>query len=447
MLAIIDGGIFPMKNQHFNWISVVGKKVQALAKQVILRFPAPLVPLRRWLRRWLFPHKISLCRIEGVVKGGDETLSLLCGAADGDKNYLLQLMFDGAARMTGLGQVRLRDVFCKTPAPEHQAALVLLETTPPLHEWRDDGSWFFIPTWVSGEVHLPLGERWRKNDTLQTIRRRIRKHGFELVVTRDEEHFKDFFHNMYMPYATRTYGSTARCHSYDEMWAKRKDCDLLLIQKKNQPGLFLAAQIIINEPTGPRMWSLGVRDGNKEYVREGALAALYHFSFGHLLKEGFTKVNLGWSRPFLKDGVLQFKKRLSQTVNAGRWQGFSLKISSLTPAVKSFLVNNPFIFLANGRLHGAVFAGTPLTLDKVTELDHEFFHPGMARLCIYHFGLDRGFEASCLLPDLAARVVLLPVTELISGNSDSGLHRVKNNSSSDPYPKPGRGDGILVGSA
>ena len=337
-------------------------------------------------------------------------------------------MFNGPARMTGLGRVRLRDVFCKAPAPEHQADLVLLDTTEPLHEWRDDGSWFFIPTWVAGEVYLPVGEKWRNKD----IRRRIRKHGFEYVVTRDEERFKDFYYNMYMPYATKTYGPTARCHSYDEMWVKRKDCDLLLIQKKNQPALFLTACVIIYEPTGPRMWSVGVRDGNREYVREGALAAAYHFSFEHLLKKGFTKVNMGWSRPFLKDGVLQFKKRLSQSVTAGRWQGFSLKVSSLTPAVKSFLVNNPFIFLANGRLHGAVFADTLLTLEKIMELDHDFFHPGMVRLCIYHFELNRSLEAACLPPELAARLELRPATELVSGELRPPLHHVKNHPSAEP---------------
>jgi len=68
----------------------------------MLWFATPLI----WLRRRVRPHKISLCRVEGNVNGGTETLSLLCGAVNQHKNYLLRLAFGGERRETGLGQVR-----------------------------------------------------------------------------------------------------------------------------------------------------------------------------------------------------------------------------------------------------------------------------------------------------------------------------------------------------
>jgi len=73
---------------------------------------------------------------------------------------------------------------------------------------------------------------------------------------------------------------------------------------------------------------------------EGVLGRHVYFCFEHLHKKGFTHVNMGGSRPFLRDGVLTFKRKYSQVITAGRWEGFSLKILSLTPAAKTFLMNN-----------------------------------------------------------------------------------------------------------
>jgi len=377
---------------------------------VIRRLAAPLI----WLRRRLRPHKVPVMRAEGPVAGGEHPLIMLCGAKQQDQAYLLELAFQKAVPQTELGPVALHRAY--HPAYGKNAGLVILETNPSLHAWLDDGSWFFIPAWVWGETKLPLTDAVRRSDTFRSIGRRNRKHGFEFEVTRDEERFKDFYHHMHVPYVTKIYGPKSYCRTYDEMWAQLGSFDLVLIRKQSQPGLALAGFFILYEPTGPRFWALGVRDGNEDYVSDGVIASLYLFCFDYFAQKGFNRVYMGGSRPFLRDGVLRSKKKLMQELLSRSWQGFALKVVSLTPATRLFLVNNPFIFIAKDRLHGAVFTEAPLTVETVCRLDHDFFHPGMSRLLLYFFEETGGFQVASLPPEVAARVEIRAADQAVSGH-------------------------------
>ncbi|HEV2693162.1 MAG TPA: hypothetical protein VG347_09735 [Verrucomicrobiae bacterium] len=389
------------------------RKFKARIWPTMLRLGWPLV----WLRRRLRPHKISLSRIEGVVARGEQPLTMVLGVMNQNRDYLLQLAFQKITREEGPSQVRLLDAFRPEYSRGKNAGMVILETNQPLHGWLDDGCWFFIPSWVSGQLSLPLPEKVLRNDTLRTIRRKIVKHGYEYEVASTEERFNDFYENLHVPYVTKVYGSTANCQPRGEVWEKSisEGFDLIWIRKKSEPDKYLAACLMVYEAAAPRIWSFGVRDGNEELVQEGVLSALYLFCFEHLLKNGFTQINMGGSRPFLRDGVLIFKKRLSQTVAHARWEGFSLKILELTPAVKVFLVNNPFIFFANGRMHGAVFTEAPLTVEAVEELHRTNFYRGLSKLVLYFFNRDERFQAASLPPELAARVEIRSAAEVVSG--------------------------------
>jgi hypothetical protein len=66
---------------------------------------------------------------------------------------------------------------------------------------------------------------------------------------------------------------------------------------------------------------------------------------------------------------------------------------SLTPASKSFLHNNPFIFKRDGHLYSAVFAdgGRAFSPAEIQEMSKEYFHEGLSGMTLY-----------CLPPDGAA---------------------------------------------
>jgi hypothetical protein len=403
-----------MKSPLARRFKTARQKIKMLVWPALLRLAWPVV----WLRRRLRPHKISLSRVEGVIGGDGCPLAVLCGAVKQNKDYLLQLLFSSVTRETELGTVRLLDAFRPEFSRGKDFGLVVLETNQSLHGWLDDGGWFFIPCWVTGMVRLPLTEKVGRSDTLRTIKRKIRKHGFEYAVSRTEAQFKDFYENLHVPHISKIYGPAAFCQTYAEMWAKcaGEGFDLVLVRKQSRPDLVVAGCLILYEAAGPRLWALGVRDADLDLVQEGALSTLYYFCFDHVLKQGFGRLNMGGCRSFLRDGVLTFKKRLSQTLVHGRWEGFALKVLELTPATRLFLVNNPFLFQSKGRLFGAVFTEAPLTVATVAELDHDHFYPGMSRLLLYFFAGVETFQVADLPPELAARVEIRPAAGVVSGD-------------------------------
>jgi hypothetical protein len=182
------------------------------------------------------------------------------------------------------------------------------------------------------------------------------------------------------------------------------------------------------------LWESGIRDGNRDYVKEGAGGALYHFGLQYLQEKGFTKAFLGWSRPFLRDGVLQFKRRWSQRLMASYPNGYGLKILSDTPAAKAFLCNNPFIFKRRGLLHGAVFvaADRPLTADDIQGLDRDYFYPGLSRLFIYCLGQDDPRMPDGLPAELAARIELRGAKDLMDGAPPAPKPREQADVPADP---------------
>ena len=80
-----------------------------------------------------------------------------------------------------------------------------------------------------------------------------------------------------------------------------------------------------------------------------------HFGLQHLQNQGYKHASLGYSRPFLHDGALQFKKKWSQRIVSGYADGFAINILSPTPAAEAFLCNNPFIYKRRGVFYAAVF--------------------------------------------------------------------------------------------
>ena len=395
----------------------------SLRARLMIVFRAHVWPRLLWLatpllliKRRVRPVRVTVEQLKGKVRGADSHLEILCGITEQTRHHVLELMFETPPASTNLGVVKLLNAFRNLRQLAPKAELAWLPSTASQHAWLDDNTWFSIPQWVQGHISLPLDEKVLRQDSMKTTLRLIRRHGYECVVKRDHKSFEDFYHRMHEPYIRKNFGAGACLDALAEKRADIEEFDLLLVQKKSQPGEYLAGFVIIYEPNAPRLWSLGVRDGDHGLVRDGVLAALYVFCFDFLTGKGFKNVYVGGSRPFLRDGVLNFKRRRSQRLTGFQWEGFSLKVLQLTPGVKHFLLQNPFAFRSRGQLHGAVFATAPVTPEKITALHGDFYHAGFGRMIIWVF--PEG-ETSALPPvpaQLAGQVELRSATELLADN-------------------------------
>jgi hypothetical protein len=219
---------------------------------------------------------------------------------------------------------------------------------------------------------------------------------------------------MYVPHITKAHGSGAYIVSYDYMRVEFQKCELLLVKKQEKR----IAGILIAYEEVPRLWSLGVRDSNPEYIKDGAVGALFYYSLLYLSGKDCTAINFGLSRAFLRDGVLQYKRKWSQRIVSASSYGYALKVLTYTDPVKAFLQENPFIFKSHEDLQGAVFVNgdKALSSEEIQKIDKKYFHDGLSKLYINCFHNVKAIEQDSVPPELSDRIVLrsAPALECIS---------------------------------
>ena len=338
--------------------------------------------------QWLYYLRVPLWLVEGEEQNSHLPLCVLCGLRQETKNYMLHQIFGDHYRQRYLGRYWLWNLARAIPATCGDCSLILVRTCAPhLKRFARARDWFLIPEWVLGEVSLPRDAAATRK--VERDLRKIRRRGLGFELANDLPAFEDFYHNMYLPFATKTYGDCAYLVPYKYLRKIFPCSDLLLITKD---GVSIAGQFIIYNQPGPCLLILGIRDADRAHVKDGASDAVYHYGLQFLEQKGFTAAWVGWTRPFLRDGVLKFKRKWSQTIAGGRFWGVGLRVVSLTAAVKSFLGNNPFIFRRDDLLHGAVFVDSdrPLAPEDVQQMAKDYVHAGLAGLDIY-----------CLRPQIA----------------------------------------------
>ena len=341
---------------------------------------------------WLYHLRVELWRVEGEERHSGLPLSVLCGLRGNTKNYLLGQLFKDGYRQRSLGRFWLWNLSKPLPRAASDCSLIFLwACNSHLKKLTRPGEWFLIPDCVSGTVDLPRDAIATRK--VQGDLQKIRRHGLQCEVTRDRRKFDDFYYNMYVPYISKTYGDCAFITPYKQLRRVFQTCDLLLVEKEHRS---VAGQLITYQEAIPRLMMMGIRNGDREVVRTGGGGpALFHFSLQYLQEKGYCKAELGWSRPFLHDGVLIHKRRWSQVITESYDWGFWLKILSLEPASRSLLRNNPFIHKRNGLLYAAVFvdSDTAITSQLVDQLMKDYFHAGLKGLDIYRLLQENTTEA------------------------------------------------------
>jgi hypothetical protein len=146
---------------------------------------------------------------------------------------------------------------------------------------------------------------------------------------------------MYRPYILKVHGNRAALMSYDAMMNAYGITELLLIK---QGGNYIAGENLLYEGKSVRAWSLGVVDGETQHVKNGVIGALYYYKIGYLQGRGYRKFNAGASRPFLKDGVIRYKRKWGLSLTCPRPGGWWLRYDPAHPSAQAFISVNPFIY-------------------------------------------------------------------------------------------------------
>jgi hypothetical protein len=358
---------------------------------------------------WLRNLRVDVWCVEGEEQNSHLPLSVLCTLTAEDKNYGLYVIFGDSYRQRYLGRFWSWNLAQASAAASPECSMILREISESNSTFSHSSDGFFIPMWLLGEVDLPRTAV--ASHKVSGDLRRIRRHGLCGEITRDPKHLDDFYFNMLVPYATQRFGVCADLASYERVRRAFRSCDLVLVKNHETS---VAGQLIAYDEEYPHLWEMGIRNGNGEYVKDGAGCALYHFGLQHLQEKGYRKAWLGWSRPFLRDGVLQYKRKWSQRLTRTANYGCALQIRSYAPAVKAFLCHNPFVFKRRGLCYAAVFVDgdKPLSAEDIRKLHEDYFHPGLTRLLIYDLQPERATMPSPVPAEFLEHIEMRSVRNL-----------------------------------
>jgi len=336
------------------------------------------------IRKVASDHRFEAWSLTGRERDSGESLGLVYAGRAKNKSYIANLAFKNDFSQSYLGKKWLWDVLKIIRTSRDKNHLLILEINKRTRAWYSLRG-FYVPVWLDGETSFKdVTHRMKTSQQLKGEVRRIRKSGFTYEVTQSRDSIRDFYNRMYRPHTLLTYGSEAVPHSLDRVMGKADQCDLLLVKQGVET---IAGELIVYEHDGAHFWCNGVVDGNYDYVQAGALAALYYYRYIYLSEKGYDKVYMGASRAFLKDGVLQYKKKWGMRVTDGRDSGFLIHPLQSSAGVKRFLINNPFVYNSGGELLAAEFidAQTGLGEKQVIRHCHDHLGLGIKKTVFYTF--------------------------------------------------------------
>lgn len=245
-----------------------------------------------------------------VVEGSfdDAPLKILVAEDGTTLEYVSELAFPDGAKVNKIGKTSA------TNSPDlidNDADVVVVGANKVLIERYTERGFRIIPKWV--RMLMPVKEdpyAWfssfgrRSRSFFNRKIHRIEEAGYQCEVVNDEDSFIRFYNDMYKPYSLQRFNDDAVVYEPDVL-KKFYERGFLAISRRN--GMPAAAVLAYQEDNILRLPFGGITDGNGDLVKEGAMFAIHYFLAQQAHLWGCSFIDFGRSRPFLTDGILQYK--------------------------------------------------------------------------------------------------------------------------------------------
>lgn len=294
----------------------------------------------RYLR---LPKAIHLWHSSGKTRSG-ETGTLISAGIEPRADYFPTLFFESDYVSKPLGAVSARRLRSRIEELRPSVDLVAMRLDRIQARLLFDRSYIRVPEWIRSSLQVPaeVQSLASGHNSLRQDLRLIRKHGFTVATSSDEEAFECFYQGMYVPHGRGRHGPDAHLRSRSILHASFRSGVLLLVQ---QEGETIAGLVIEKRRSEVNFAGIGVRGGEERLLKMGALSAAYYFGLCHARQNGFAKVDLGGTRPCCTDSLLRYKKKWGATIEARsiNTNDYILDWSVTNPAIAALLEKYPLI--------------------------------------------------------------------------------------------------------
>jgi hypothetical protein len=246
-----------------------------------------------------------------------------------------------------------------------------------------------IPEWI----HLTLDISLPTEEIIKSFKkrnwnnyRRVIKHQYTYEVIHDLKRTEFFYYRMYVPFIESRHGEQATIESFTYMKNLMQYGELIFVKLD---GEYVGGFIVNTASPLPKMAFRGVLDGRDDFIKKGISSAMYYSAICWAKEEGYTKIDFGHCRPFLDDGVLQFKRRWGMHMHRSPrvYRTLYLLLGKPNASLQQSLVDNPLIYEDHGQPKGLIFLA-PDKIDPehlVERLKKKYAMPGLKDFSVISF--------------------------------------------------------------
>jgi hypothetical protein len=223
------------------------------------------------------------------------------------REKLLEPLLSGLfGELSSRGQGPRRIVWSAESLATIDADLIAVE----VHRWMAArfrrAGWIVVPEAVRWQGELSQVPPAQPQRSLVEDLHKFRKHGFTVARSTAAEDWQEFYTHMVEPLALSRHGKGAWLPSprlIDEFAANGT------LHFVSKDGVRVAATCSLGR--GDTLWLplSGIRDGDPVLLRQGAATAALALTLEWARSEGYRRVDLGRTGPFIHDGLQQFKRK------------------------------------------------------------------------------------------------------------------------------------------
>ncbi len=281
--------------------------------------------------------------------------------------YIINLIYDEYIKPPRIGTVPIWSVDKRIMLWEESADLIIFRHRRFWPSTAVTLRMLAMPYYVRQSTDLPPADvdmlTVFHNSSTKRDLKKIHDAGFQYdVITHvHSEQLYFFYQQMYRPFIKDRHCFTDVILPWEDFQQSYKNMELLQVYSA---GHLVAGSLTLQTDTCYTGHLHGILDADRGLLNSGVVAALYWFAMLEAHRRGCATVNMNCARPFLKDGVLVYKKKWgSRIVMDNRERELLLLPCGNRPQMHRYLEKNPFICEQDGRLVSLVFLGAHTVLN------------------------------------------------------------------------------------